>query len=108
MNAPDLATLMEIIGSGFPFTQERYVNGDLSTPGKTLAFAVGHSQKHMTKTTGQIAAETEKYDHGGKMDMEKLKIATTKAVVNALNLANALDMTAEELAERIPQVMRIS
>lgn len=108
MSEPNLAGLMVIIGNGFPFTQERYVNGDLSTPEKTLAFAVGHSLKHMAKTTGQIAAETERYDHGGKMDMEKLKIATAKAAVNALNLANALGMSAEELAERIPQVMRTS
>lgn len=106
MTEVNLAYLMEFIGNGFPFTQERYVNSDLSTPEKALAFAVGHSQKHMAKTTGQIAAETEKHDHGGNMDIESLKVATAKAVVNALNLANALGMTAEEIAKRIPQVMR--
>jgi hypothetical protein len=47
----NLSILMKIIGDGFPFTQERYPNGDLSSPEKLRAFAVRHSQTHMTKTT---------------------------------------------------------
>lgn len=102
----DLTVLMEFIKTGFPFTPERYPNGDLSTSEKIRAFAVRHSAVHIAKTCGQIAAEAERYDHGGTMDTEQLKVATTKMLINVLNLANALGMTPEELAQRVPKVMR--
>jgi hypothetical protein len=101
----DLAYLMNFIGVWFPFTQENYPNGDLSTPEKARAFAVRHSQAHMSKSVGKIAAEAEEYDHGGVMDDEKLRVAATKMIVSALNFANALGMSAEEVTTRIPQVM---
>lgn len=104
---PDLASLMAVIGQGFPFTQEHYPQADLSTPQSTLAFAVSHSSKHMAKSCGKIAAESEEYDHSGTMDEEALKVATTKMIVNALNLARMLGMSPEEIAERVPVVMNI-
>lgn len=104
---PDLASLMTFIGNGFPFTQEHYPKADLSTRESTLAFAVSHSSKHMAKSGGKIAAESEEYDHSGAMDEEALKVATTKMLVNALNLARMLDMSPEEIAARVPVVMGI-
>lgn len=102
----DLAALMATVQAGFPFTQDRYPNGDLGTPEKTRAFAVRHSSVHMAKTGGQIAAEAEKYDHGNQINEAKLKIAVAKMLVNTLNLANILGVTAEELQDLVPQVMR--
>ncbi|KND50425.1 MAG: hypothetical protein AB202_02105 [Parcubacteria bacterium C7867-007] len=102
----DLTSLMQVIGDGFPFTQEKYPNGDLSTPEKTLAFAVRHSSAHIAKTGGIIAAQAENYDHGGELDPEALRMATTKMLVNTLNLANALGMTAQDLVSLVPSAMR--
>ena len=104
---PDLASLMTFIGEGFPFTQEHYPHADLRNPSFTLAFAVSHSAKHMAKSTGKIAAESEEWDHGGIMNEEALKVATTKMLINALNLARMLEMTPEEIAARVPEVMVI-
>lgn len=106
MPAPtELAALMTLISESFPFTQNRYPNGDLSTPEKTRAFAVRHSHAHMSKTTGQIATIVESYDHGGWSNEERVKAATLKAVINALNLAHALGMTAQEITEGIPKIL---
>lgn len=103
----DLASLMDFIGEGFPFTQAHYPNGDLSTPERALAFAVRHSSAHMAKTGGKIAAEAEEYDHGGTMNEEELKVAATKMFVTAVNFARALGMSPEELTARVPVVMQI-
>ena len=105
---PDLASLMAFIGQGFPFTQDHYPNADLRTPESALAFAVSHSSKHIAKSGGKIAAESEEWDHGGTMDEEALKVATTKMLVNALNLARVLKMSPEEIAARVPVVMNIT
>ena len=104
---PELSSMMEYIGTHFPFTQERYPNADLSTPEKKLAFAVRHSSAHMSKTGGRIAAQVERYDHGGTMDRENLEVETAKMLVNALNLARELGMSAETLASMVSKVMKI-
>jgi hypothetical protein len=104
--ATDLASLMRLIEEAFPFTPDHYPNGDLSTSEKMLAFAVEHSHKHLSKSLGRIGAESEEYDHGGVMDEDKLKTAATKMVVSALNLARMLGMSAEDVALKIPEVLR--
>ena len=102
---PTLASLMLFIGARYTFTNEHYPNIDLSTPEKVRAFAVSHSLKHISKSAGKIAAETEAPDHGGVMDEKSLRIATAKMLVNTLKLAEELGMSPDELGAMVPQVM---
>ncbi len=106
MTAPttDLSSLMAFIGERYTFTQDHYPNIDTSPEAKRI-FAVRHSALHMMKSTGKIAAEVEAADHGGNMDLKALRVATNKMLVNALKLAEELDMTAQDLADGVPQVM---
>lgn len=102
---PTLASLMAFIGARYRFSGENYPNADLSTPEKVLAFAVLHSLKHISKSAGAIATETEAQDHGGVMDEENLRIATAKMLVNTLKLAEELGMSPGELGAMVPKVM---
>lgn len=102
---PNLASLMAFIGARYTFTNQHYPNVDLSTPEKVRAFAVSHSLKHISKSAGKIATETEAQDHGGAMNEENLRIATTKMLVNALKLAEELGMSPDELGAMVPKAM---
>lgn len=97
---------MGFIKESYPFTEEKYLNGDLSSPEKARAFAVRHSVTHLTKSVGKLATEIERYDHGGTMNNEQLMVTTTKMLVSLLNLAAVLDMSPCDLVERVPQVMK--
>lgn len=101
---PDLSSLMIFIGERYTFTQEHYPDLDTS-PHAKKAFAVRHSALHMMKSTGKIAAEAESADHGGEMNADNLKTATTKMLVNVLKLAEELGISSEELAANVPKVM---
>lgn len=102
----DLASLMAYIAEHFPFTQEKYPKLDFSTPDRARMSGVEHSLVHITKTGGKLATQVERFHHGGPVSDAELEKEAAKAVVNALNLANALGMSAEQLAEMIPHVMR--
>ena len=102
---PDLASLMSFIGERYTFTEENYPGFDALSVYDRTVFAVRHSAMHMMKSTGKIAAEAEKADHGGEMSPEDLKTATTKMLVNVLKLAEELGISAEELAANVPLVM---
>lgn len=101
----DLASLMAFIGERYTFTEEHYPNLDKLSPNDRHVFAVRHSALHMMKSTGKIAAEAEKADHGGMMHFSDLKTATTKMLVNVLKLAEELNISPEELAANVPNVM---
>lgn len=107
MSAPttDLLSLMHFIGDRYTFTEEHYPGYDQLSDEQKLLFAVRHSALHMMKSVGKIAGEAEAADHGGQMDEESLKVATTKMLVNVLKLAEELDMSGDELASRVPKVM---
>ncbi len=104
-NAMDLKRLhdvMILIKTNYPFNAERYQafpKGGNAT--KEMAFAADHTLKHVVKSAGALAAELEKFDHSGRFDPEPLRTIAVKQTINALNLANALGITAEELGESI-------
>lgn len=104
--ATDLGSLMKYIGERYTFTEEHYPGFSKLSTSEKLTFIVRHSQLHLSKSTGKIAAEAETADHGGIMDQENLRIATTKMLVNVLKLAEELGMTPAGLAAKIPDVMR--
>jgi hypothetical protein len=101
----DLSSLMTFIGERYTFTEEHYPGFDQLSAEQKLLFAVRHSALHMMKSTGKIAAEAEAADHGGQMNEENLKVATTKMLVNVLKLAEELGISGDELAVYVPKVM---
>lgn len=102
---PDLETLMDFIGKRYTFTNESYPDFELLSGDQQMHFIVRHSALHMMKSVGKLAAEAETADHGGTVDYANLKTATTKMLVNVLKLAEELDISAEELAANVPNVM---
>lgn len=102
----DLAQLMAQIAKEFPFIQEKYPKLDFSTPERARASATDHSLTHIIKTAGRIATQVERDHHGGPVNLQTLREETASMVIHALNLANALDITADELRELIRDVMR--
>ena len=109
MSAPkaDLSSLMTFIGERYTFEKKHYpsFNQALMSPQQQLAFVVRHSALHMMKSTGKIAAEAEAADHGGLMNTDNLKVATTKMLVSVLKLAEELGMSGDDLAAYVPKVM---
>lgn len=104
---PHLASLMQYIDSKYKFNEENYPGfGHLAGKNRRLVFIVRHSQLHMCKSVGKIATEAEAADHGRTISTENLRIATTKMLVNVLKLAEELGMSAEELAAKVPEVMK--
>ena len=98
MDLTRLHDLMLKIRVSYPFDAAHYPELKGADVRKTLEFAVEHSLMHSIKSLGTIAAESERADHGGQMDHGNLYKATAKMVINVLNLANAIGVSAEELA----------
>ncbi len=71
------------------------------TPEQAFQFTVRHVALHYAKTAGKIIASTESADHGGIIDREELKINVIKSFVNALKMAETLNMSEAEIAESI-------
>ena len=101
----DLRVVMEYIASRFTFTPEHYPLLAKLGLSERQPFAIGHSVKHLQKSLGEIAAESESLDHGGPMDINVLREATAKMLVSTLKLAEEIGMSAEELATMVPKVM---
>lgn len=102
----DLRVVIDTIGTAYAFVPEKYPALEGATSEQTRLFAVGHSLKHMAKTTGNIAAVLEAADHGATVRYDRLKVEAVKMTINALNLANALGMTAAELVEEINKTVK--
>ena len=101
----NLQDLMDFIGLRYLFSVENYPNiSDIES--KKIAFAINHSHLHMSKSLGRIATECEKYDHGLDPDYGIVKEATVKMFINTLKLAQELGMTAEQLSEAVPALMK--
>jgi hypothetical protein len=101
----ELRGLMEYIGSRYIFAPEHYsaLAGMSSEQGK--AFAVGHSTFHMCKSIGKIAAECERFDHGGNLDDAVLKEGVIKMLINVLKLAEVMGISPDDLGSSIPNYM---
>lgn len=69
------------------------------------AFALSHSVHHMQKSVGKLAAECERYDHGGKLDDAAIKEGVVKMFINSVKLAEEMGINAEELAASVPTFM---
>jgi len=108
MNLPssDLASLMPFIAERYVFDSKSYPGFDDLSPAQQRLFMVNHSVLHMNKSLGRIAGEVEAADHGDLIKHEELIVATMKMVVNSLRLAEALGLSPDEVAKRVPKVMR--
>lgn len=102
-----LQQLMNLIGSKYLFNKENYPNMDDSRPETKLMFAINHSSLHMQKSLGKIAEVLEEYDHKGKKvllgGIAQAQESTVKIFINALKLAEELNLSAEQLFERVEQ-----
>ncbi|MHB8651858.1 MAG: hypothetical protein ACYC8S_01850 [Minisyncoccota bacterium] len=101
----DLAHLMSYIGARYTFTPEHYPPLEGVTRDQKKAFAVSHSVYHICKSVGKLAAECERHDHGGAINDAPLKEGTVKMFINAVKLAEELGISAQELADSIPEYM---
>lgn len=106
MSQSDLARLMREINDRYPFTAKQYPVIDRLAPSELRAFVVSHLVHHASKSLGKISAECEAADHGEKMDEEALFTATTKILINALQLATHLGLTANDLIQMVPACMK--
>lgn len=102
----DLAYLMKYIGSRYTFTVHHYPRmATLSSEQERMAFALSHSVSHMQKSIGKLAAECERYDHGGELDPSVIKEAVVKMLINVVKLSETMHIDAEELATSVPGFM---
>ena len=102
----DLQKLMDSIGSKYVVSQEAYPELANKTSGQVLVFAIKHSHFHMSKSLGRIATECEEFDHSQSCDLEIIKQATKEMLINTLKLAQELGMTAADLTEAVPNLMK--
>lgn len=95
-----LDPLIEFISKRYRFDGDSYpeLRG---RPEKTFVFGISHSAHHMMKSTAVVAAEAEKADHGGKVDMAALETAVVKQLVNTLKLASHMGLTSSDLVASI-------
>ena len=101
----DLAKVMSFIGACYTFTPEHYPSLEGVTPDQKKSFAVSHSVHHMCKSMGKLAAECERHDHGGVMSDAALEKGAVKMFINAVKLIEELGLTAQDLADRVPEYM---
>ncbi len=101
----DLTEVMSFIGARYTFTPEHYPSLEGVTPDQKKSFAVSHSVHHMCKSMGKLAAECERYDHGGTMNDAGLKEGAVKMFINSIKLVEELGISAQELADSIPEYM---
>ncbi|PIT91227.1 hypothetical protein COU17_01205 [Candidatus Kaiserbacteria bacterium CG10_big_fil_rev_8_21_14_0_10_49_17] len=102
----DLGELMELISQTFLFDGKKYPELRPASLAKRYRFAVRHSALHISKSAGAIAAEAEKADHGEQMDHQAIKLATAKLFVTTVNLACHSGMTANDLSEMVPKIVK--
>ena len=102
----ELVALMTHIGDRYTFTPEQYPALKGKTPEQRRAFAVNHNVLHMLKSVGRLAGESERYDHGGKMDGDALREGVVKMLINTLKLAEELGLSAQDLADSVPAFMQ--
>lgn len=101
----DLVYLMGYIGTRYTFTPEHYPSLEGLSPEHKKAFAVSHSVHHMCKSIGKLATECERCDHGGVMSDAALEEGAVKMFINAVKLVEELGLTAQDLANKIPEYM---
>jgi len=94
----DLRGLMAAIDRKYPFDAPHYPVLAGANPQEVVAFGVSHEMKHVDKSKGRIANETEKVDHGGQMDLVKSRKAAVKLLVSALRTTSVLGMDTDEVA----------
>lgn len=100
---------MAFINSKYVFNEQNYPALKGKSPEEKAMFALNHSILHMQKSIGMLAFEAEAYDHTKNYDFvheSKLKEATVKMLINTLKLAYELGLTAEKLAEAVPEMMK--
>jgi hypothetical protein len=69
----------------------------VSSESKKRVFALQHGLLHVQKRAGAIASALEAYDHSGRLDVDSVRVATAKLLVDTFKLAEEAGMTPHEL-----------
>ncbi len=98
-----LDKLIKLITKHFVFDEKTYPELKGMNKEERLAFAIRHSALHFAKTAGKVAAVSEDADHGDEIDVQELKKNIPKAFINALRLAELVDMSASDIIRAIEE-----
>ncbi len=105
----DLRELMNHIASVWICDEERYPALQGMSSDQRKNFLIKHSLLHISKTSGKIATVCESFDHSGVMledDEASLRIDVVKMFVNVIKLAEEVGLTAEDLQDKAPTIIR--
>lgn len=102
----DLRVVMDRITSVFAFTPEKYPALRHMNLPRQQEFAIDHSIKHIAKTLGKIATQSEARDHGGPESFDALRTEAVKLTITALNLAHIVGIRADELPDLIRKLVK--
>jgi len=98
---------MNLIAARFVFNQTSYpkLNQSISEEEKLL-FVINHSILHMAKSQGRLATVVEACDHGKKLNDCTLHKLTGEMFIHTLRLAEEAGMTAQELLDLVPVLLK--
>ena len=108
MYGPSLSALMDAVDKRYPTTTTEYPSLGKLSADERLSFVANHSLLHMCKVVGSISSECEAYGHGENLNTRVLQRAAAKMLINSLKLASDLDMTGEQLAEELSELMSVT
>lgn len=103
----NLQEAIDFIAAQFAFDQESYSTLEKSTTEKEkLLFVVNHSLLHMVKSQGRLAAAIEACDHGKELNNFTVHKLTAEMFIHTLRLAEGAGMTAQELLDWVPTLIK--
>lgn len=102
-----LQEAMNLIAARFVFNQTSYpkLSQSISEEEKLL-FVINHGILHMVKSQGRLAAVVEACDHGKKLNDFTLHKLTAEMFIHTLRLAEETGMTAQELLDWVPVLLK--
>ncbi|HUQ30168.1 MAG TPA: hypothetical protein VM103_01470 [Candidatus Paceibacterota bacterium] len=105
----DLDLLMALIAREWKCDETRYPELAGMTIPQKRNFLLKHSVLHITKTNGKLATICEDFDHNGELtndDEMQLQVIAVKMFINALKLAEGVEMSPRALLARAPNYVQ--
>jgi hypothetical protein len=99
----DIDTLIAFVAAHHQFNGEKYPELLEKDEKQRLIFALRHTALHFSKTAGKIAAVSERVDHGEDIDVDELRINTSKALANTLRLAELIGLSGDDLVHSLEE-----
>ena len=102
----DLEEMLKLIEENLIFDDQKYPELRGATEKQRFVFAVRHCSLHFAKRAGKITAVAEDADHGNDINLGELRENVPKAIVDALRLAQLIDMSWDDISTRIRNLYR--